>query len=192
MRRTRLAALAVSVALVAPELAYWVGARACPAPVPSKGCGVLVLGFPARRNGSPHPMQRHRVATAVEVMRRAGCETMVLSGGNPHSPRVEAAVMADLAREAGVPGDRLILEGGSRDTWENIRESLRFVQGWEAIYLVSDGLHAHRAKRYLCRQRPGLCGRARPAARYRFGELYPLKLAGGLHEARLALLDSFR
>lgn len=188
MRRPLYAATAL-LALCAPEAVYWAGAKACPSPTPAKSCGVLVLGFPARADGRAHPMQRHRVEAAVCVMRLAGCQAMVLSGGSPHSPHVEAEVMAGLARESGIPEDQIILERSSRNTWENISHSLRTIEAWDAIYLVSDGVHVHRARRYLCRQRPDLCARARPAARYHPGELYGLKWLGALHEASNAARD---
>jgi uncharacterized SAM-binding protein YcdF (DUF218 family) len=137
-------------------------------------------------------MQEHRVSVGVETLQKAGCVVMVLSGGNPHSEEVEADGMADIARAAGVPGSKILVERDARNTWENVKFSANALGAYDHIYLVSDSLHVYRARRYLCRQQPALCARALPVARYRFGEFYLSKVKGLFHESAAFITDSFR
>lgn len=184
-------ALVAAPLLLAPEFAYWAGSRLCAAPRREGSCKVLVLGYPAGRDGQPRAMQSHRVTTAAATMERADCERMILSGGNPHSNTVESDVMEGLAQQAGVPQQKISLERRARNTWENIGYSLPFLEGVETIYIVSDSIHAHRGRRYLCRQRPDLCDRALAVARYRFAEMFFLKFPASLHEGLTRLRDFF-
>ena len=185
--------LALLVALAAlPEAAYWLGSRAAPAMPPPGDCAVIVLGFPTRRDGEASEVQRYRVAAGVEVYRRQDCDVMVLAGVVAHSAFVEAETMAGLARAAGLPPDRLILETRSKNTWENIAFSLPIVEKKKRVFLVSDVLHIHRAKRYWCRQRPDLCADAYPATRYEPLKHYGSKWVGVLGESWSFVRDSIK
>ncbi|MBI3553288.1 MAG: YdcF family protein [Elusimicrobia bacterium] len=186
----KVAALLAVLAL--PEAAYWLGSRAAAAVPPPGDCAVLVLGFPTKKDGSPSSLQRYRVATGVDLFRAQRCDLMVLAGGSPHSPFVEAETMSRLAFEAGIPKDQLVLEPRSRNTWENIAYSLPRLEKKPRVFLVSDALHIHRAKRYWCRQRPDLCANAYPATRYLPLRLYAMKWVGLLAESWSFVRDSFR
>lgn len=136
-------------------------------------------------------MQRLRMRLAIEVFQKERCDKMIISGGNPHSQIIESETMARLAADQGIPAQKLILEKNARDTNENIRFSLPHLENAERIFLVSDSLHVHRAKRILCRQRADLCRRAYPYTRYEPLKLYGLKWLGGLNELRIFIRDSF-
>jgi len=75
-------------------------------------------------------------------------------------------VMAQLAREAGVPAAQIATEDRAQNTWQNVEFSLPFLDGFEHLFVASDTLHAYRGKRYLCRQRPAWCGRVAVALAY--------------------------
>jgi uncharacterized SAM-binding protein YcdF (DUF218 family) len=91
---------------------------------------------------------RRRVALGVGRYREGAAPLLVLSGGGA-GPVAEAAVMRDLAREAGVPEAALLVEGESRNTFENAANTARLLQssGKTRIVLVSDRLHLPRAAR---------------------------------------------
>lgn len=190
--RRAFAAAGLALLLGLPELAYHFGAAAARGPVATGDCAVLVLGFPTRSDGTPHAIQRGRTAAGVAALRRFGCDRLVLSGGQAHSAFVEAETMAALAREAGVAEASLALETGSTSTWENVAFSLPKLEGRARILVVSDGLHAHRGRRYLCRQRPELCSRAAVWTRYLPFSLYALKWGGMCNEAWAWLRDAAR
>jgi uncharacterized SAM-binding protein YcdF (DUF218 family) len=91
---------------------------------------------------------RRRVALGVGRYREGAAPLLVLSGGGA-GPVAEAAVMRDLAREAGVPEAALLVEAESRNTFENAANTARLLQssGKTRIVLVSDRLHLPRAAR---------------------------------------------
>lgn len=175
-RRRAAAAGAALAALLAPELSFFGGWLLCAKPEPGPSCAVLVLG-----TASPGLRER-RVAAGVDAMRRAGCERLVLTGGKPFTERPEADGMAEEALKLGVPADKMRLERTSRNTWENVGNSLPLLEGVERVYVVSDSLHAHRGKRFLCRRAPGLCAQARAVGYYRPFERPLGKFPGALHE----------
>ncbi len=116
--------------------------------------GIVVLGYPARRDGTPHAIVRWRVQTAVDLARRHDADVVVMSGGPTRGDIVEADVMVVLARQLGVDDARLRAERTSMNTWQNVRESARFVRDCDAVLLVSDAMHARRARRYWHAQFP--------------------------------------
>ena len=151
-------AILASLALGA-EAVFWLGSTLAERPAVAGHCAVLVLGYPSRADGSPDPTQRVRVAAGARAWRRNHCERIVISGGAAHNASVEAEVMAQLAREDGVPAAQIATEDRAQNTWQNVEFSLPFLDGFEHLFVASDTLHAYRGKRYLCRQRPAWCDR---------------------------------
>jgi vancomycin permeability regulator SanA len=174
--------------LLGAELASWLASRDA-ARAGGGSCGVLVLGYPTREDGEPHPVQRQRVAAAVLAYREHGCERIVLSGGAVHNGHVEADAMARIARELGVPADVLVLERAARSTFENVALGAPQLAGYDTIYIASEPLHARRARRYLCRQSTALCRRAALAPAYRPFAGILWKLGSALYELRAWLRD---
>ncbi|MGR9052328.1 MAG: YdcF family protein [Gammaproteobacteria bacterium] len=186
-----LTASALAAIVILSEAAYRLG-RIDLSAAQSEPCLVLVLGFPSLMNGSPHPLQRFRVESGVDVYRRLHCRGIVLSGGAAHNRFVEAETMATVARSLGVPKRDILLESQARNTWENIGCSKRLRQTGERLLIVSDSLHVHRAKRYACRQSSELCAKA-----YAVGFDPPWSLAGwkvavAVNELATALRDLIR
>jgi uncharacterized SAM-binding protein YcdF (DUF218 family) len=166
-KRSALVTVAGIAALaLGAEAVFWLGSTLAVQPAVAGRCAVLVLGYPSRADGSPDPTQRVRVAAGVGAWRRNHCERIVISGGAAHNASVEAEVMAQLAREAGVPAAQIATEDRAQNTWQNVEFSLPFLDGFEHLFVASDTLHAYRGKRYLCRQRPAWCGRVAVAPAY--------------------------
>ncbi len=120
-------------------------------------CVVLIPGYPSKSDGTPHAIQRFRVEAGVAVYRKYQCSRIILSGGAVSNPNVEAEVMASLAELAGVPSNKLDVERNAQSTWENIGCSKPYFKDAARVLIVSDPLHAHRAKRYACLQDSHLC-----------------------------------
>jgi uncharacterized SAM-binding protein YcdF (DUF218 family) len=139
------------------------------------GEAIVVLGF---RNRGPraNAVNRWRVRAALRSCEpRSGLSRLVLCGGAVGGPVAEAEVMACYAREScGYPGV-LITELTSRSTWENVRNAIPFIEDVDQIKIVSNSLHAEKARLYLWQGRPDLAERLVPAADYRFGELMLVK-----------------
>ncbi len=99
--------------------------------------------------------------------------------------------MALQAVKLGLPRKSIRLEEKATSTIENVRFSAPKLEGVGTIYIVSNGLHAHRGVRDFCREVPNRCGQVRPAARYYPFRRYFLKFPAALHEGLARLKSSF-
>jgi uncharacterized SAM-binding protein YcdF (DUF218 family) len=184
-----LALTAVSIA--ASELWHWQASRSAPGMSARPGRGaqaIVVLGFGSRRHGRLHPMQKWRTDMAVRSLPRAAAGyVLIFSGGHTHGALVsEAETMAAYARTLHVPGDQILLETKATTTWENVSLALPMAETFDTIMIVSDPLHAARARRYVAVQRPDLAGRLVFADDYRCLERWWLK--AGVVVRELAVL----
>ena len=188
-RRLLRTSITLGVVALACEAAFWVGSLRASLPPAGARCAVLVPGYPSEADGAPHPVQRLRVETGVRALRERGCEKLVLSGGAAHNALVEADTMARIAEDLGVGTEQLVLERQATTTWENVQLSLPALEGYDAIVIASDGIQVHRAKRYLCRQRPDLCARTSAFSVYSPFRLFWWKVPAALYELRAYLRD---
>lgn len=108
---------------------------------------ILVLGVPAKRDGSLSSAGRIRVETAVAEYRRGRAPVILFSGGAASNPIVEAHAMAQAALEMSVPPANVLEEGQSLDTLQNIQNSQRILDahGWNRVEVISTTPHLHRA-----------------------------------------------
>ena len=113
---------------------------------------IVVLGCQLVGGGRPSERLRRRVALGVGVYREGAAPLLIMSGGGAGAA-TEAAVMRDLAREAGVPETAVLLETESRNTFENAAYTARVLGGMgkTRIVLVSDRMHLPRAARLFRR-----------------------------------------
>ena len=126
-----------------------------PAPRPLRVAdAIVVLGNrpPMDAAGNVMPETRRRVTQGVALFQAGFAETLVMAGGPAPHDRVEAEVMRDLAVEQGVPASAIRLEGESRNTIENARNTLRLLCAGEvpcypSIIVVSSPYHLRRARR---------------------------------------------
>ncbi|MFP2926361.1 YdcF family protein [Pyxidicoccus sp. 3LG] len=117
---------------------------------------VIVLGGgldPAatERSGRPeYNAAPERLLRGFELLREGRAQRMLISGGSL-DPRPQAVVEADvLSRQLqawGIPAERIVTEGKSRNTRENAVESERIIreQGWKTLLLVTSAAHMPRA-----------------------------------------------
>ncbi len=108
---------------------------------------IVVLGAAVWSGGRPSPILRGRLSHAVALFQAGAGEYLLFSGGVGKHPPSEAEVMARIARDAGVPSERLVLERNSTNTLENAlhcRAILR-AHGWQRITVVTDDYHLPRA-----------------------------------------------
>jgi uncharacterized SAM-binding protein YcdF (DUF218 family) len=192
------AAGAVTVLAVATaELLHWSASRRYLGAGVRKGAdvgseAVIVLGYPSRRNGGTHPLQRWRCQIAARSMDLSRAGQVIFTGAARPGGPSEAAVMSGYAQDVlGVPADRIALETEARSTWQNVKFAAAIAENADVIKFASDPLQAARARRYLRAQRPELADRVAPSADYRFGEHCGLKVVTvGYHVVRAVLLSS--
>ena len=139
------------------------------------GEAVLVLGY-RNRGTRANIINRWRVRAGLRSRQPwAGPSRVVLCGGAVGGRVAEAELMACYARESRGYAGELIIEAGSRSTWENVQNAVPLIEHADRIKIVSNSLHAEKARFYLWQHRPDLADRLVPAADYRFGELTVLK-----------------
>lgn len=134
---------------------------------------VVVLGF-ADPGSTAGYVNRRRVHYALRS-RRGRRSRLIASGGAVAGPVAEADLLAAHARRLGYSGT-IVTESASRSTWENIRNTIPLIDGAQRIVIVSDALHAAKARFYLHQQRPDLAMRLAPADSGRPGEDLALKV----------------
>jgi uncharacterized SAM-binding protein YcdF (DUF218 family) len=178
---------AVVVAL--SETAYRLAYRPVSRGAHVGGCAVLVLGYPTESDGNPHPLQRFRVQAGVTAYRENCCNRIVFSGGAVRNQYAEARTMAEIAHGLGVPEHDMAVEDHARTTWENIGCSARYLENAKTVLLVSDSIHAQRAKRYACRQNPSLCSNMVAAGALPPLALLPWSVFASVYELLVRLRD---
>ncbi len=122
---------------------------------------IIVLGTPAKLDGTPSPEQRERVLEGVREYRAGVAPRLILTGAAAHNQFVEAHVMAHLAQSQGVPALALIEEPQALDTIQNIYYSAQIMHahGWSSAEVVSSPSHLPRTALILTtfnRRQPAL------------------------------------
>lgn len=115
---------------------------------------LLVLGTPAGMHGEPTEMERWRVNEAVREFRRGVAPYVLFSGGPTSHGWTEATVMSRYGVQQGLPPDRVLGEGRSLTTLENIRNSERIMHahGWNTVEVISTREHLPRAAVILAKE----------------------------------------
>lgn len=134
---------------------------------------VVVLGFQNAQDRA-NALNRWRVRVAERTVAGSSAATMIMSGGAVRGNRSEASLLAEYARSRGFGGE-VVLEEVSDSTQANIDNSLPLLENFDRIAVVSDPLHALRARRILLDRRPDFAERLVRGGDYRFGEWTVLK-----------------
>jgi uncharacterized SAM-binding protein YcdF (DUF218 family) len=108
---------------------------------------IMVLGYPANRDGTPSPEQRERVLEAVREYQAGVAPRLIMTGGAAHNEYTEAHVMAQLAESQGVPAPDVLEEPQAQNTIQNIFYSAQIMHahGWRSAEVVSSPSHLPRA-----------------------------------------------
>ena len=151
-------ASATSPPFTAPRDQPVLGVRAHPVDqrltVP-RGQAVLVLGH-ADAGPRASRINRRRIARGLAALEADG--VLIVSGGAVAGRRSEARLLADAARAVGYRGP-IALEEASRSTWENVANSQALLEPRARIVIVSEPVHAAKARALLAAQRPDLAAR---------------------------------
>ena len=107
---------------------------------------IIVLGTPARPDGSPSPEQRERTLEGVREYKAGVAPTLIFTGGSAHNEFIEAHIMAVLAEAQGVPSSAILEEGRAQNTIQNIFYSQRIMaeHNWSSAEVVSSPSHLPR------------------------------------------------
>ena len=118
----------------------------------------IVLGAAVWATG-PSPTLRRRALHGARLVLSGEAGLIVGTGGTGLHPPAEGALVADLARAAGVPEAAIRAETASRTTWENIALARPLLPG-PRVLVVTDAWHMPRAM--MIARRLGLAPCAAP------------------------------
>jgi len=109
---------------------------------------IIVLGA-AQYDGRPTDVFKARLDHAFELWKTGVAPTIVVTGGGAPGDRfTEAGAGAEYLHELGVPDTAIQRETTSRNSWESLTASARFLQdeGITRVTLVSDPFHMLRLR----------------------------------------------
>lgn len=109
---------------------------------------LVVLGA-AQYQGKPSPVLRARLDHAIELYRDSIAPRLILTGGVGVGDTIsEAEVGRRYAVKAGVPADRILVEGTGISTEQSMRVVARLMRakGFSSVVLVSDPFHMLRLR----------------------------------------------
>ena|GEM_PF-664143 len=107
---------------------------------------LIVLGTPARLDGTPSPEQRERVLEGVREYKAGVAPVIIMTGGAAYNQFVEAHVMDEFAQSQGVPASAILEEPRAMDTVQNIYYSALMMRhkGWTSAEIISSPSHLPR------------------------------------------------
>jgi len=137
--------IAAAVALVVPRLiaVVYSSSRITSAEKVQPVRVAIVLGAGLQRDGSPSPVLRDRVATAVELYFAGKVEKLLMSGDNRFVYYNEPGSMKEYAASLGVPEEDIVLDYAGRRTYDTCYRARHIFQLDEAI-LVTQKFHLPR------------------------------------------------
>lgn len=126
---------------------------------------MVIFGCQMRKDG-PSILLRDRLDTALDYLEDHPDIRIVVTGGKGDDEHIsEAQGMYDYLTDHGVDGERIWMEDQSRNTWQNINNTVALMEreGWdltEDVLLVSSGFHLARIEMLWDRARAGVLGDA--------------------------------
>ncbi|PTX01086.1 YdcF family protein [Pararhodobacter aggregans] len=106
----------------------------------------LILGAAVWPGGEPSPTLARRTAHAIGLYHAGHVGRIMGCGGLGTHPPTEAALIARLCGEAGIPEDRILVEDRSTSTRENLRNAKALLPEAARVVIVTDPYHAPRAR----------------------------------------------
>ena len=107
---------------------------------------IVVLGTPAKSDGTPSPEQRERVLEGIREYKAGVAPHIIMTGGPAHNNFVEAHTMAQFAQTQGIPTDAILEEPQALNTIQNIYYSAQLMHqhNWSSAEVISSPHHLGR------------------------------------------------
>lgn len=109
---------------------------------------MIVLGAKIKPGGVPSLSLKNRLEEAVKYLNKYPHVKVIVSGGQgADEDRTEASVMLKYLQDNGIDTNRILVEGQSTSTYENLLFSKELLPtGTKRITIVSNDFHLKRAK----------------------------------------------
>ncbi|MCP4141045.1 MAG: hypothetical protein GY755_12305 [Chloroflexi bacterium] len=108
----------------------------------------VVFGAGLWRDGTPTPVLRDRVKTAVDLYFQGKVEKLLMSGDNRTPDYDEPSAMKNYAISLGIPEEDIVLDFAGRRTYDTCYRA-KEIFGLDSAILVTQEFHLSRAL-YLC------------------------------------------
>lgn len=105
---------------------------------------ILVLGAGIRADGSPTPMLKDRLDTAIEVYKSGAAPKLLMSGDHSREDYDEVQTMKDYAIDKGVPSEDIFMDHAGFSTYESLYRARDIFQA-QNIVIVTQKYHLYRA-----------------------------------------------
>ncbi len=107
---------------------------------------VIVLGAAVWAGGKASPTLRRRTRHGAKLVLAGAAPVLLVTGGVGVHPPAEALVMRDIALEAGLGDDAIVVEDTAADTLGSGRacSAIMRSRGWSRALIVSDDFHLPR------------------------------------------------
>jgi uncharacterized SAM-binding protein YcdF (DUF218 family) len=154
-KKQRLMALILSVLCIGLcfVLAYWhyTVIKREMQPRLAKYDGLVVLGCPANSNGKPSSTLKLRLDSALYYYNDSLADYILVTGGAAHNQHIEAEVMANYLKEAGVDSSKIVVEDQAQNTSQNASFSMALMDqsDWKNVLVITTHSHAKRTKYYF-------------------------------------------
>lgn len=104
---------------------------------------ILVLGGAVHSDGTPSNMLEDRIQTGVAAYQK-GLGDVILMSGDRHEGYDEVTAMERVAKELGVPAEKILSDPKGYSTYESIVNLLEAHKG-KRVLIVTQKYHLHRA-----------------------------------------------
>jgi SanA protein len=104
----------------------------------------IVFGAGLQRNGTPTPILRDRIETAVNLYKAGKVDKLLMSGDNRFVSYNEPAAMQNYAAGLGVPEKDIVLDFAGRRTYDTCYRA-RHIFGVQEAILITQQYHLPRA-----------------------------------------------
>jgi uncharacterized SAM-binding protein YcdF (DUF218 family) len=114
---------------------------------------IIVLGYPAKNDGTASPILRERIRKAAELYHKGVSGKFICTGSAVANRYFEAEVMAQALIGLGIPECNIILEKLAKSTYENLVNSKKIMQDekMDTAVIVSSPWHLRKASSYAFR-----------------------------------------
>jgi uncharacterized SAM-binding protein YcdF (DUF218 family) len=108
---------------------------------------ILVLGNPAKDDGTISPIAESRLREALKFYRAGAASKLLLTGGAVKNRFIESDVMRQFVLSQGVPPSAVFAEGQSQNTIQNAYYAYKIMQdhNWTSALIVTSPSHVRRA-----------------------------------------------
>lgn len=101
---------------------------------------IIVPGFPYERRPDLNIIYKVRIFWAYHLYQKGIAKNIIFSGSAVHTPYVEGRIMAEFAKQMGIPGEHIFVEDSAEHSTENLFYGLALSRrmGFEKVAVATD------------------------------------------------------